>query len=256
MIGAGGRVRAVMPATLLATMLGVISLVLVGCGAARSPTSGSGASARPSSVAAPLLNVDNLSAEELLNRAKLTAAAAGNLRIEGTGKDGGESLALDLSFSKAGSSGSITLDALPLTLLSRDGNTWFKGSASFWQALAGARAASVVALINGRWVKANPADRHYADFAGLADRDELLDQFLTPHGTVIKGGRADVNGVPCIALTRGAGQTLYVSTKDGLPMLLRGGTAAASNLTFAYAPVTIPDAPAASDVLDSAALGE
>lgn len=205
-------------------------------------------------MAAPLLDIDNLSAEELLNRAKLVAEAAPDLHIHGTGQDGGETLSLDLSFGSAGSSGTIAIDSLPVTLLSRGGTTWFKAAPSYWKVLAGSRAEAIVSLINGRWVEVDPDDRNYADFASLANRDELLNQFLTPHGPVVRAGEAVVAGVRCIVLTRGAGQRLYVSDADGRPILSKGTAGAPSDLGFDYLPVTIPDPPSAGQALDSASL--
>lgn len=234
-----------------------VAATATGCTPAKLPGPAMTHLAAPSSssVAAPLLNLAGLSAQQLLSRAKLLAEEAPDLHIQGTGQDGGETLSLDVSFGAAGSSGTIAIDSLPVTLLSRGGTTWFKAAPSYWKVLAGSRAEAVVSLINGRWVEVDPDDRNYADFAALANRDELLDQFLTPHGPVAKAGEAVVAGVRCIVLTRGAGQRLYVSAADDRPILSKGTAGAPSNLGFDYAPVTIPDAPPAGQALDSASLG-
>jgi hypothetical protein len=184
----------------------------------------------------------------LFAKAKSAAAKADQLRLTGADDSAGKHIDIDLGYTKTGAYGTVAIDGPKVTLLTRDGATWFKAGEDFWRKNGGFRAGAIIKLINGRWIKVDPTDRTLESVTGVTNRSEQLDKLMSGV-SVQKGDRTTVDGVDCIGLKNWRGDVLNVAVSDMRPVEIR--QANGGHLAFRYNGVTIPPAPAASDVVDS-----
>jgi hypothetical protein len=148
--------------------LGVAAVLVTGCSSSGHSSAARSSAAPSSGSARPALDVDRLSAAELFAEAKSAAAKADQLHVTGKADSDGDAVELDLSYAKTGTYGTVAIDGSKVTLLSREGHTWFKVGDDFWRKRLGARARTIIEVINGRWIKADPADRNFASLRGCA----------------------------------------------------------------------------------------
>ena len=187
------RPRPTSPAGLLvAAALAVV--VLCGCG---SSSKGNGvASKTPAQIVAG---------------AKILADAAKSVHVSGTVRTGTSPITLNMVLlAGKGGRGQIIENGLSLELIQIHGNAYIKGSAAFYQQIAGPAAAK---LLQGRWLKAPASSGNLAPLASLTDLSTLLNTALTAHGPLRKGSVTSVNGQKVIGVTDSStGGTLYVAT--------------------------------------------
>jgi hypothetical protein len=206
------------------------------------------------SVTPSASSVAGLSAVKILAKAQAAAKAATRVRMKGAVSDGKERMVLDVRVTKNGGSGSITMSDGGISVMVIGKTAYLKISNKFWQSQtkSKAEADAIVGLIAGRWIRTTVSDKDLGSFALFASKAEFFDTLFEPGGTVTKTAPKIVDGVPAIGLGDGGG-TLWVDTATARPVSLESGS---DKLSFSeYNQVTMPKAPAASQVVDGKALG-
>lgn len=220
----------------IATAVVLAGSLLVGCGSSSTP------------------DLSGLSATKLLAKAGTALAKEQYISLSGNITDNGGQTGLDLSYVGADSHGTITLKGAELELQTVAGKTYFKPSDSFWKAQMGANATSVIKLIKGRWIIADPTNQSFGQLIQLANKDFITKDVLAPAGTVTKGKETKINNILCIPLTTKTG-TLYLDAKTARPVEIVGnGSGGTGKADFSYDKVDAPVPPATSDTVDLASL--
>jgi hypothetical protein len=233
------------------------AVLLVSCASSKKTTSSSASNASSASSASSSSGADlsTLTAAQLLAKSGEALKAADQIHVKGTGTDQGEQVAIDYSFAKTNSSGSITISGQKIELLAVDKVVYFRAPDSFWKQFAGPNAAAVLKVISGKWIKVAAGDKNFDSFSGISDRAGFVKDFLTPEGTVKLGTPKTVNGVDCLALDDSKGGTMYVAKADARPIQQVSVGASKGLVDITYDGVTEPTAPPAADVVDSSKLG-
>jgi hypothetical protein len=253
--------RPIRPSWLLAGALAAVAF-LAGCSGA-SGTRGGSSGAHPATtpVATTLAEngIANLSAKQILAKAKDALSQAGSVRIQGGGFSEGEQFALDMRYGRAGAVGSLTSNGQTIELLRIGRTVYLKGSAAFWRSIGGNPAAE---LLKGRYLKMPASTREFAEVASFTDLEKSAAELLAPDGEISKSGRTTIRGMAAIGLkdpTNGGG-TLYIALR-GEPYPLRvapdkGKTDDVGSLDFLDygVPVALTQPPA-DQVVDVSKLG-
>ncbi len=197
------RIAWLPPAAVLASLL-----LLAGCGGKSGPKSN---------------GVAKMSPADALKQVKEAVSSATSVRIVGTGKTGGQPLALNLKLVKGkGGAGHITVNGLSFDIIRIGDKAYFKGSSSFWTKFGGSAAAQ---LFNGKWLMAPANKGELASFTPLTNLTALTNQVLASHGTLKMGDTTEINGQPAVAIVdKTNGGTLYVATTGpAFPLRLSSG---------------------------------
>ncbi|WP_406070516.1 hypothetical protein OG372_24585 [Streptomyces sp. NBC_01020] len=197
--------------------------------------------------------VGKLSAKEIETRARTAADAAKAVRVAGTLIGKGGSYQLNMRLTTDGGTGSVTSKSSTFGLLRIGDVLYVKAGAGFWKQTDGKDGAAAAGKLDDKYVKVPKQDPAYGQFRGFTDMHALLDGLLGLHGSLGKGDRTKVGGVPAVQVTGGGGQggTLDVSLK-GTPYPLRferAGGAGALRLTEWNRSVTLK-APGKDDTVD------
>ncbi|MGH2864119.1 MAG: hypothetical protein ACRDJX_02600 [Solirubrobacteraceae bacterium] len=184
-------------ASLTATALVLLALILAGCGSTFSPSADNGIAAK--------------SPTEILATAKAAAAAAASVHVAGSILSEGKPISLDMELvGRNEGKGSVTLDGLKVRLIAVAGAVFVKGSTAFYARFAGAK---VARLLQGKWIEGSAAHGLLASFAALAGLEEVIDSALVDHGALSSSGRARVHGKQVVGVSDAARHgTLYVSS--------------------------------------------
>lgn len=195
--------------------------------------------------------LEKLSAPKLLAEAHKAALDADAMTLSG---DAGE-VKIKLGYTGAKVSGTMTVKGGKLEILRTGGTTYFRASDAYWRATVADDAARVIALVRGRWVRVDPKDENFEDYATLASRTKILDEFLDKDLELAAAEPRKIDGVECLALSLGE-NTFYLAADDARPTRLvdAGSSGDASTLDFAYGEVSVPAKPANEDVMESAEL--
>ncbi|WP_327177832.1 hypothetical protein OG599_22825 [Streptomyces sp. NBC_01335] len=173
--------------------------------------------------------IGKLSAAEIDTRARAAADAATAVHLAGTliSKDG--SYTLDMRLNADGGTGSVTSKENTFAVLRVGDDLYLKADAAFWSAERDAQDgkgedddAEAAEKLDGKYVKVPEDDPTYKRLRGFTEKDTLLDGLLSLHGTVNKGDRAKITGVPTIRILGGKGEggSLDVALK-GTPYPVR-----------------------------------
>ncbi|WEH39824.1 hypothetical protein OG233_10175 [Streptomyces sp. NBC_01218] len=172
-----------------------------------------------------------LPATEIDTRARAAADAAGAVHLAGTliSKDG--SYTLDMRLNADGGTGSVTSEESTFAVLRVGDDLYLKADAAFWSAEQDGKGedddAEAAKKLDGKYVKVPEDDPTYKRLRGFTEKDTLLDGLLTLHGTVNKGDRDTITGVPTIQILGGKGEggTLDVALRgEPYPVrVARGG---------------------------------
>ncbi|WP_394816458.1 hypothetical protein [Streptomyces lancefieldiae] len=195
--------------------------------------------------------VGKLPADEIHTKARAVAESAEAVRLHGTVAAGGNTYTLDMRLKPDGGTGSVAAEGTTFGLLRVGEQLFLKADAGFWSHDGGDAAAA--GKLAGKYVKVPQGDPAYKKFSGFTDKDVLLGDLLTLHGTVETDGRHEQAGVRTVRITggQGAGGSLDVSL-EGTPYplrLVRAGSA--GTLSFSDWNKAFPlAAPAKDDTLD------
>lgn len=231
-------------------------LVLSACGSSSGASSASSGAASSASTADPLAG---LSAAKIEAEATANTVAAATLTMNGTIIQSGQTVTIDdLGIKRgAGCAGTIGLGGKGSFKLILVGSTvYMKPDKQFWTANGGSDASAVIALINGRYLKATKSDKNLTGIGDLCDVHKLL---TSAHTTDTKEAVTTLGGIRVLALKVSDGSTDYV-TDTSSPQFVEGtspkGSANGSGkVTIAVnTPVTVA-APPASQVIDGSKVG-
>jgi len=233
--------------------------VLAGCGSSDSSSSGAAAStaAAETTQAAPN-GIEKKSAQEILDAAVAAANAASSVTVKGEITQGSESVALDMQVGQEAAQGSISAQGVQVEIKVLGGKSYFKLSGDAFAKIAGADdpevAKAVSALLGDKWLLApdEKAASELGSFGQLAQKDELLKDFLSPEGDVSVEGTGEVNGQPVVLLksSDGSGTLAIATTGEPYPLQIKGSEGADSgqiDFTDWNAPVNVT---APTDVID------
>jgi hypothetical protein len=243
--------------------MGVACLAAVACSSGSSTTVSSGGGGSTTTAGSPTPSVDPLAAltaDQVFTKAVADAKAAPSLKMVGTVNESGAVYTVNLGFKKGeGCTGTIAVSGKGSFALTVIGTTaYLNPDAKFWKSYAGSSAATVIALLNGRYIKGSTNDANVAPLAKLCDINQLLGSFK-PEGTISKGKVTTRGGQQLLPLKDSKGGTMFVTDTSTPQMVLvenLGANAGSSGtVTFAVnAPVTLVPPPA-SKVIDGSKLG-
>jgi hypothetical protein len=165
--------------------------------------------------------------------AKASVAAmkkATSFHVNGQVKDQGTE-AFNLSLSKTGGGGSVSVNGATLQVVVAKGTLYIKADEKSWLKLTGSSATAE--LVANKWIKVPATNADFKDFADLTITKDFTSQFLTGLGTVsLVPGTTTFHGHEAVVLTDPQGDKLYVAA-TGTPYILRiQAKGAGGELTF------------------------
>jgi hypothetical protein len=220
-------------------------------------TSGGGSTASSTPSADPLAAKTG---QQVFTEAVANTEAASSLKMAGNINESGSIYTVNLGFKKGeGCTGTIAVSGKGSFTLTVIGTTaYLNPDTKFWKSYAGSSASTVIALVNGRYLKGSTSDPNVSGIAKICDISQLLGSFKS-HGTISKGKVTTYAGQPVLPLKDSKGGVMYVSDTSA-PVIVMvqnlGATGGSSGkVTFAVgAPVTLT-APPPSQVLDGSKIG-
>jgi hypothetical protein len=234
---------------------GASCLAAAACGG----ISASSLSAAPSASSTPD-PLASLTARNVATEAVANLRTASSLKMAGTVNESGQHVVLNLDLKPGhgcagtiveGSEGSFKVIVIGKTI-------YFNASNQFWKSAVGSEASSVIALINGRYIKTSTSANGMSSMVSLcALSRQMVSQKLT--GTFSKGKLFTFEGTKVLPIVNPKEGVLYVTdtSKPEIAEILKtkntgDGT---GKLTFSVgAPVTLT-APPASQVINGSAVG-
>lgn len=200
---------------------------------------------------------------EIVAAAQDAMAGLQSVRMAGGMTNDGQRLDLDVAMSKDGScSGSITVDGGTFSVIGVGGEMWFQADEAFWTANAGDQAATIIDLIDGRWVVVPPDDDSFAEFCNL---EEFLGEVVSDDGdddVYELGEVTDVDGVEAVGVVNttedGGPSTGYVQVEGEhylLRMVREEGDEPGDISFSAFDEPVVASAPAPEDTVDLDQLG-
>jgi hypothetical protein len=256
----------------IAALAGVNGLMISACSSGAATAHSVAATA--TSAAATLSPVStpdplaSLSGDEVLTKALANLENAPTVRMTGSFSYSRAGYTLDLGLKPGhGCSGTIATDTQGSFKLVIIGKTiYFNPDDKFWTTSAGADAAAVIGIINGRWIKGSTSDKGLASFSTLCDLSKTVASaasgkgLINGAGTDVKGKVIALNGARVLPVHDSTGDVMDV-TDTSQPELLSisfpKGTATAEAIKLAFSvgvPVTLT-APPASQVIDASQVG-
>ena len=167
-----------------------------------------------------------LSAEQALARAREAAKRAGAVQIEGPFAQGGQEGRIDVRVQDSEGEGTLQVQDLELDLVRADDALFIRGDRSFYRQFGGAQAAKA---LDGKWLRGSPDEpqlRAAADFLSL---DALIENLLTPEGTLEKAGEKTIDGQRALVLRDTEGRDSVAIALDGEPYPLELTTRTTGN---------------------------
>jgi hypothetical protein len=189
------------------------------------------------------------------------AKAAPSLTIAGTLSRQGQRDAVDLGIKRGlGCTGTVGMGSQGTVRLTMIGRTMYLNpDKQFLTVAAGsvARAETVTALVNGRYLELPARDKNAASMAAFCDPGKLLDQGKPL--TFTKGAVTMLNGSRVLAIKVSDGSTQYV-TDTSRPQYVevtapKHGKSGAAKLTFSVGAPVMLVGPSASQVIDGTMFG-
>ncbi|MDQ0987990.1 hypothetical protein [Streptomyces sp. V2I9] len=177
-------------------------------------------------------DIDALSAREIVERSRDALLDVKSLRLSARGSvDGsGRSMSVDLALDRAGNcAGEIDQgDDGSVEIVKRGDDVWLKPDAAFWKEHVPVGGSTFHAILDGRSMKASADDPRLMGVTDACDLDTFRGLIAdnagaTERGTLTKGRKTDVNGVPTVPVTRvegGERVTVHVAA-EGTPYPVR-----------------------------------
>ncbi|MDX6287810.1 MAG: hypothetical protein QOG53_3295 [Frankiales bacterium] len=160
--------------------------------------------------------VANLTATEILARAKAALESAPSVHLKGVRKAGSDTYEIDLRIAQdSTAAGSITIKGDRVEII-RIGETFYVKAPAEFYTKSGAPAVAAQ-LLTGKYLKAPVSNPQFAQFTTFSDLKALASDFLKPEGDVTKIEGKKVRGRDTVGLRdlvdgKDSG-TLYVATK-------------------------------------------
>ncbi|MGH8836442.1 MAG: hypothetical protein ACRDWG_15815 [Actinomycetes bacterium] len=224
----------------------VAGLALVACGGDDDSDTGAPASTTN--------GVEQLSATEILDKAKAAAVAAGSVHVSGEVVQDEGTFGIDMRFGADGSTGTMTFNGAQLELLRVGADVYMKATGDTWNDLTGQQ--GVGELIADRYVKVPAGDESFGDFTSFLSLESFIDGVLDPTGELEKGTTTEVRGAQAIGVVdtdKEDGGTVYIAlTGEPLPLRIQGAEGSTeSAIDFLdWGKAMAVTAPAEGDVVD------
>lgn len=192
-------------------------VLLTACGGDDSDSAPSSAASSSPTGGSASGELAELSADEVLERAKRAFLASESVRIVGDITEGTESFSLDLRVSGSeGGRGSVSTSGVTFQIVRVGTDVYFQAPASFYEQQAGPEAA---AELEGKFVKSTTDNPDFADLASFTDLQALADELFSPDGELEKTDVVEVDGQQVLGLRDSDGSVLYVAaTGEPLPV--------------------------------------
>jgi hypothetical protein len=240
--------------TTLVAAAGVSCLAIAACGSSNSASAGAAPSA--SSTVDPLAG---LSAAKVQAKTVADAEAASSVTMKGSITQSGQSFTVNLAIKPGhGCTGTIGMGAKGnLKLIVINKTVYLNPDNTFWNANSGADAATVIALVDGRYIEAPASNSDMAPWAQLCDVSQLFSSNGSPSGPV-REAVTTLNGTRVVPL-KGPNGMAYVTDTSTPELVQLSAPKSAKNgsglVTVTMdVPVTLT-APPASQVIDGSKLG-
>lgn len=194
------------------------------------------------------------SASAILADARQAALAADSVRISGTIRESGQTIALDLSVTKTGGGGTMTIQGSKVDVIRVGDTAYIRAGADFYSKVGAGAAAGK--LLAGKWLKLPTSTPNFAQLIELTDLRAFAAQALKAPGTLTKGAEKTVDGQEAIELKSSKGGSLFVATK-GKPYpveFVRGGASSGTVTLSDWGAAKAPTAP--KGAIDISALGQ
>jgi hypothetical protein len=244
---------------LLLTVALAAAALAAGCAGGSLSNGSAGSTPAASVTTTPSENgVADLSAPEILAKAREALGEAGSVHIKGSGTSKGTPFALDMRYGQDGATGSFSANVPTVELLRVGSTVYMKSSEDFWRSSGGPAAAE---LLKGKYLEVSASTPTFASLARLTDLRKAAQDFLSLDGTETKGERKTIRGVDAIGLNSSNGAVLYVAVR-GKPYPVKavstgdGESAATGSIDFLDygVPVTVT-APPSDQVVVASKLG-
>ncbi|HEX6445116.1 MAG TPA: hypothetical protein VF053_08520 [Streptosporangiales bacterium] len=199
--------------------MAVAGLLLAGCTGGTPAGGGSEAvaSSSPRASATSGGGLETLSASKILDRAVRTSEAATSVRVKGSGRDHGDTVALDMCIAgRHRASGHIWLGHRRVDVIRIGSVLYVSGNARFWRS---STRQQDVSAFTGKYLKTSTHDKDFADLLALMRVPDLLADVARPTGQVAKKARTTYHGTPAVPLVDEGSGTLYVAA-TGKPYVL------------------------------------
>jgi hypothetical protein len=206
-----------------------------------------------SATAAPLAAAGNplarLTADQIAKKAVTDLKAAASFHYHGSAKESGQTVAISMSVTHKGCTGSIDDGSHGgFAILDIGKTVWIQPNDKFWEFVG--VPASELPTVQGKWLEltGTGSSSLSAAFAPLCNADKLT-SVLAPQLTgLVKGKTIKVSGHPALQLRNSSGQeSIYVSISSK-PEILRTSDDGTINFSKYGAQVTLT-APPAADVI-------
>jgi hypothetical protein len=206
-----------------------------------------------SATAAPLAQAGNplarLTADQIAKKAVTDLKAAASFHYHGSTKQSGQTLAISMSVTHKGCTGSIRDGSHGTVAILGIGNTvWLQPNDTFWEYVG--LPASDLSAVQGKWLKTTGTGSNSvsAAFAPLCNANKLVSTLAPQLTGLVKGETIKVSGHPALQLENSSGaESIYVSISSK-PEILRTSDNGTINFSAYGARVTLT-APPAADVI-------
>ncbi len=202
--------------------------------------------------------VASKSPAEILAAATSAAQQASSVHIQARSATGPLTLTLDMSYTKDGAHGSVSLVGLDYQLIRIGDTLYVSGNSRFYrelaQTLSGHAATAVAKLPPGTWLKTTVGKGPASGLAGITDMNSEIALILGSGTPVKKGAETRVNGQAAIELKQIAklyvGSLFIATTGEPYPILQRktGRETGQTNFSAWNQPVTLTPPANATDI--------
>lgn len=186
--------------------------------------------------------LEELEADEILERATDALQEAGSFRLSGAGEVEGQAMEVDFVVAGEQMQGSLSVMGLELEIIvTEDGSSYVRGALELFAAFLPPEAQDMLASLSDKYVKVPPGQDQ-----GLVPDSE---DFLAPEGEFTKGEVTEYEGQPAITLVD-AESELYISLV-GEPYPLAIVTEDVGTMTFSdFGEDFDIEAPDEADIVD------
>jgi hypothetical protein len=177
--------------------------------------------------------------------AEAALVAAKNFHVLGNIAGQGSTEAFNLSMSRTGGGGSISVNGATINIVVASAYAYIKCNKASWIKL-GATAADA-ALIANKWIKVPASDKDFSDFTELTLSKPFVSGLLSGPGTLTKvPGTSTFDGQKALVLSDGKGDKFYIAS-SGPPYLLHvqgAGSGSSGSMTFSdFGDAAMPSVP-------------
>lgn len=221
---------------------------------AGSPAAGTPAASSGGVASGAPNGVEQLSADDILAKAKEAGRKAGTVHVTGKATSATRNSSVDAYAGKDKGSAKLANNGTSFVVRLIGATAYVQGNAAFYEQVAGS--AEVAKRLTGKWLEGPAQGENFGGIAGFVSLDAVVEGLLKPKGKVTKGEVGTVAGRRTIILLDENKAPLHVAL-DGEPYPVRiesgpqDKTKGYFDLTEWGAPLDV-QAPPAGDTVDVA----